>query len=441
MIVPCISIASFAKQVLLLVVGGGSGRSIANICDSGKAGKRKCRRERTQVFKKGARGMRMVVLGAGRQGSACAFDLLRHTDAEVVLADRRTDLLPEFLRPFLGDRLLLERLDVADRGAVERLLEGASVTLCALPYYLNMPMMEAAIGAGSHFCDLGGNTEIVLRQKEMASNARDRGVSVVVDCGLAPGMVNILAEAGIRRLDRPDAVRIKVGGLPQHPEPPLEYQVVYSLEGVVDYYTTLSWVLRDGEPTQVEALSEVEELEFPGAGRLEAFHTAGGLSTMAQRYAGKLQTMEYKTLRYPGHARIMRAIRELGLLDDQPIEVGGQRVVPRELFLAAAGPRLRRDPIESPDLVALRVEVSGELGGEKKTLRWDLLDRFDSVTRMTAMMRTTGFSLAATGVLQAQGALEAGVWTPDEVVPADRYIAALRERGIDIRFEALPRRV
>src|SRR5690606_37000590 len=157
--------------------------------------------------------------------------------------------------------------------------------------------------------------------------------------------------------DRPRAVRIKVGGLPQNPRPPLNYQVVYSMEGVLDYYTTRSLVLRDGEPVQVEALSEVEELDFPGVGRLEAFHTAGGLSTMAQRYRGKLETMEYRTLRYPGHAAAMRAIRDLGLLDSEPVDVKGAAVAPRDLFLARVGPELRRDPHESPDLVALRVEV------------------------------------------------------------------------------------
>jgi lysine 6-dehydrogenase len=384
-----------------------------------------------------SRRMRMLVLGAGQQGSACAYDLLTRTDARVVVADRYVDDVAAILRPFLGDRLEVARLDASDRRAVDELMHGAIATMCALPYYLNPAMTEAAIEAGSHFCDLGGNTEIVLRQKEMDRRARDRGVSVVADCGLAPGMVNILAEEGIRRLDRPRSVRIMVGGLPQRPQPPLNYQVVYSLEGVVDYYTTRSWVLRDGEPLQVDALSEVEELDFPGAGRLEAFHTAGGLSTMAQRYAGTLETMEYKTLRYPGHAAIMRVIRELGLFDTEPVQVRGASVSPRDLFLAVAGPRLRRNPAESPDLVALRVEVSGELDGEATTLRWDLLDRYDPSTGMTAMMRTTGFSLAVTGALQAEGALEAGVWTPDEVVPADRYVAELRARGIEILLEAL----
>lgn len=380
--------------------------------------------------------MRMLVLGAGQQGTACAYDLLTRTDAQVVLADRRVDRLPEFLAPFLGGRLAVESVDAGDDAAVQRLLRGTVATMCALPYYLNPAMTRATIAAGSHFCDLGGNTAIVMEQKELHGAAVERGLSVVADCGLAPGMVNILAQEAIERLDRPRAVRIMVGGLPQNPEPPLNYQVVYSLEGVIDYYTTLSWILRDGQPLQVEALSEVEELEFPGAGRLEAFHTAGGLSTMAQRYAGEIETMEYKTLRYPGHARIMAAVRELGLFDLEPANVGGTTVVPRDLFLAVAGPRLRRDPAESPDLVAMRVEVSGEEGGRDTTLRWDLLDRYDPATGITAMMRTTGFSLAVTAILQAEGAIAPGVWTPDEVVPAGRYVEALQERGIGLTRHA-----
>ncbi|MGI9188784.1 MAG: saccharopine dehydrogenase family protein, partial [Longimicrobiaceae bacterium] len=230
--------------------------------------------------------MKMVVLGAGKQGSACAYDLLTHGEHQVVLADRRVDDPPPFLRPFLRGRLELRPCDANDAASLSVLLEGASATMSALPYYLNAEVAALAVEAGSHFCDLGGNTEIVMQQKELHARAVERGVSVIPDCGLAPGMVNILAQDGIDRLDHARAVRIKVGGLPQHPEPPLNYQIVYSLEGVLDYYTTRSWVLRDGKPQQVEALSERERIDFPGVGELEAFHTAGGLSTMAQRYAG-----------------------------------------------------------------------------------------------------------------------------------------------------------
>jgi lysine 6-dehydrogenase len=376
--------------------------------------------------------MRMLVLGAGQQGSACAYDLLANTDHEVVIADIAVDTLPAFLQPYLGGRLTALRLDANDRQAVRDAMEGVAAVMSAFPYYFNLGMAVAAVDQGAHFCDLGGNTEIVLQQKGLHERAREKGVSVIPDCGLAPGMVNILAEHGIRQLDTVRAVRIKVGGLPQNPQPPLNYQIVYSLEGVLDYYTTLSWVLRDGKPLQVKALSEIEELDFPGAGALEAFHTAGGLSTMAQRYEGKIPTMEYKTLRYPGHAKTMEAIRDLGMLDLDPVEVKGGAVRPRDVFMAVAGPRLKKDPRTSPDLVALRVEAEGEKDGKETLLRWDLLDRFDAETGITAMMRTTGYSLAITGELQASGEIEPGVWTPDESMPAPAYIDALAKRNIVI---------
>jgi lysine 6-dehydrogenase len=381
--------------------------------------------------------MRMLVLGAGLQGSACAYDLLAHTDYDVVIADINVDSVAPFLQPYVGGRLTLQQVDANDRASVRQVMEGVTATMSAFPYYFNLGMAVAAIDAGSHFCDLGGNTEIVLQQKALADRAREKGVSVIPDCGLAPGMVNILAQHGISRLDRVDAVRIKVGGLPQNPEPPLNYQLVYSLEGALDYYTTLSWVLRDGKPTQVKALSEIEELEFPGVGTLEAFHTAGGLSTMAQSYEDKVPTMEYKTLRFPGHAKLMEAVRDLGLLDLEPVDVKGSRVVPRDVFISIVGPRLRKDYRVSPDMVVLRVEAEGEKDGRPALFRWDLLDRFDADTGITAMMRTTGFSLAITGAFQAEGRIEPGVWTPDEAMPAPAYIDALAGRGVVIHEHRL----
>ncbi|MEY3701277.1 MAG: hypothetical protein RI891_569, partial [Gemmatimonadota bacterium] len=307
--------------------------------------------------------MKMLVLGAGLQGSACAYDLLQNPAVtEVRLADQRVDRLPAFLQPYVGgERLKTIQLDVKNGAAVAAAMQGVTSVMCALPYYLNLPMTEAAIAAGAHFCDLGGNTEIVQQQQTLTDRAATAGVSVIPDCGLAPGMVNILAQLGIDRCDTVDAVRIYVGGLPQQPEGPLQYQIVYSIEGVLDYYTTLSWVIRNGKRTQMKALSELEPVTFEApVGTLEAFHTAGGLSTMAFRYEGKIPTMEYKTLRYPGHAKIMEAIRELGLLELEPVSVKGTTVVPRDVAIAQMQPRLTKT--NSPDLVALRVTVSGTKG-------------------------------------------------------------------------------
>jgi lysine 6-dehydrogenase len=381
--------------------------------------------------------MRMLVLGAGLQGSACAYDLLQNPEVtQVRLADLRFDHLPDFLKPHSGPRLIPTTLDVRDREAVLAVMRESDAAMSAIPYYFNLSLAECAVEAGVHFCDLGGNTEIVFQQKLLAARAQARDVTVVPDCGVAPGMVNILAEHGIRQLDRVQSVRIYVGGLPQAPEPPLNYQVVYSLEGVLDYYTTLSWVLRGGQRTQVTALSERERVDFAEpVGVLEAFHTAGGLSTMAFRYEGTIPEMEYKTLRYPGHAEIMQTIRELGLLDLDPVDVKGLKVAPRDLFVAVVGPKLSKP--RGKDLLALRVIVAGTKDGRPAERRFDLVDRYDEKHGISAMMRTTGFSLSITGQMQVRRQVgPTGVWTPDECVPPEAYIAELRARGIELRETA-----
>jgi lysine 6-dehydrogenase len=377
--------------------------------------------------------MRMLVLGAGLQGSACAYDLLQDREVEEVrLADRHSGHLPEFLAPFSGPRLLPTALDVRDHAALLGAMRQCDAVMSAIPYYFNYEMARLAVEAGVHFCDLGGNTEIVFKQKELDTYAKEKRVTVVPDCGLAPGMVNILAQHGIEQFDRVDSVKIFVGGLPQHPEPPLNYMLVYSLEGALDYYTTLSWVLRNGKRTQVKALSEREPVKFEQLGELEAFHTAGGLSTMAFRYEGKIPAMEYKTLRYPGHAQIMEDIRSLGLLDTEPVDVKGVKVAPRDAFIATVKPKLTKP--NGRDLVALRVVVTGSNNGTKATKSFELVDRYDEKRGVSAMMRTTGYSLSITGLMQVRGQIAPpGVCTPDECVPAETYIGELRRRGIDIK--------
>ena len=377
--------------------------------------------------------MRFLVLGGGAQGSAAAFDLVRRDAvAKVVVADLDVGRPAPFLKPFVGGALEMRALDAKDEAAVRAAMDEADGVVCALPYFFNHDMARLAVAAGAHYCDLGGNTEIVERQRDLDDEAAAKGLSVVPDCGLAPGMVNILAQAGIDAMDEVASVKIFVGGLPQHPKPPLNYQVVYSLHGVLDYSTTPSLVLEGGEPREVEALTEVEPVDFPEpVGRLEAFHTAGGISTMPYRYRGQVPSMVYKTLRYPGHAELMKAMRDLGLFDLEPVEVDGCEVAPRDVFIEVAGPRLRNP--EGDDLVALRVEVAGASGGTDKTVRYELLDYYDADNGVTAMMRTTGYSLAVTALMQVDGRIrEKGVRTPDECVPPGPYISELAAHGIAI---------
>jgi lysine 6-dehydrogenase len=245
-------------------------------------------------------------------------------------------------------------------------------------------------------------------------------------------MINVLAAAGIRGLDEAESVRMYVGGLPQHPVPPLNYQLVYSLHGMLDYYTTPSFIIRDGKPFEVEALTEIEEIEFDGVGTLEAFHTAGGSSILPWRYEGKVDRLEYKTLRFPGHAVFMKAIRDLGLLSMEPVDVAGTPVAPRELVVSVLRPLLTQD---DPDQVVLRVTATGTRDGQRVRLSWNLLDRKDEEAGISAMERTTGYTLAVVGLLMGRDVIDTtGVMPPDEGIPADKYLEELAARSIDIRY-------
>ena len=324
---------------------------------------------------------------------------------QVRLADLHFDHLPPFLKPLSGRRLIPTPLDVRDREAVLALMRECDAVMSAIPYYFNLQLAECAVEAGVHFCDLGGNTEIVFQQKAAGrARPRRRGSPIVPDCGVAPGMVNILAQHGIEQLDTVDSVRIYVGGLPQKPEPPLNYQIVYSLEGVLDYYTTLSWVVRDGKREQVDGAVRARAGRVPASrwATLEAFHTAGGLSTMAFRYEGKIPTMEYKTLRYPGprrdhgdHPRARPAGPGAGGREGH--EGGAARPVRQ---------RRRPEAHEARGQGPARAARHGERArrtASRPTRRFDLIDRYDEKHGISAMMRTTGYSLSITGQMQARG--------------------------------------
>ena len=376
--------------------------------------------------------MKFLVLGAGAQGSACAFDLLQRPEVDgVVLADLDVNEPKAFLKPFLGGVLDLLTLDATDDVAVRGAMEKVDGVASALPYYFNLDMTRLAIESKSNFCDLGGNTEIVDRQREMTVEAQEQHVSVVPDCGLAPGMVNILAQGGIDALDKTESVKIYVGGLPQFPEPPLNYQLVYSLEGVLDYYTTPVLVLEDGKVIHKEPLTGLEAIEFDGLGELEAFLTAGGISRMPYRYRGLIPSMSYKTLRYPGHCELMKSMKNLGLMDTDPVEIRGKSVVPRDLLIKILDTELRKPLGE--DLVVMRVVISGILEGMPRTVTYEMVDYYDQAQGITAMMRTTGYSLAATAYMQSAGLIPRGAHTPSECVPTEMYIQQLADRGIQIK--------
>jgi lysine 6-dehydrogenase len=387
--------------------------------------------------------MRFLVLGAGLQGFAAALDLARTPDVtEVVVADVDGERARRFAERLQGGPAAVraETIDVANEPRLAARMAGFDVVISAVPYFLNTRLTRAAIEAGVSFCDLGGNTDIVREQEKLDPEAREAGVTIVPDCGLAPGMANVLGVAGIQRLDRTEGVHIRVGGLPLDPKPPLDYMMVFSMHGLLNEYLGKATVLRGGKLTTVDTLSEVEELTFPKpVGRCEAFVTLGGSSTMPWTFEGKVKTLDYKTVRYPGHAAKMALLRLLGLLEKQPVMVDGISISPRSVFAAAAEPRLTF-PGE-PDLVVMRVQVIGWKDGARREIVFEMLDRGDPKRGVTAMMRTTAYPTVAAALMIARGEVPLkGAAAMERAIPAEPFIRELKrhELKVTIRERTLP---
>lgn len=380
-----------------------------------------------------------VVLGAGRQGVALAYDLARNCAARrVVLAEydadvaRRAVARLQSLLPGTRCEFAAVICDVSKPVEVALTIDGADVVLSAVPYRFNAALTDAAIAAGVSFCDLGGNTQVVLQQLSRHERAKRAGVSIVPDCGLAPGLGNILAAHGIASMDSPQHVHVRCGGLPEEPIGPLGYKLVFNFEGLLNEYSGKADFLRDGRHVQIPTLTELEDIEFPHpVGRCEAAVTSGGTSTCPQTFERRLQTYDYKTVRYPGHFAVIKALFELGCFDAQVVTEDGTELEPRPLFRKLMEERLAFPEVR--DLVVLRCVVEGTHQGQPMRRQYDLFDRHHVQTGFTAMERTTAFPTAAVAHLQARKLIEPGARPLEVVIPTERYLTELPTHDIQVR--------
>jgi len=219
--------------------------------------------------------MRYLVLGSGLMGRAAAFDLLRHDDTkELILVDIDESNLKS-VGDFLDDsRVKTVILDAKDKTQVLDVMEGIDSVVACISYTLNYDLTKTAIKSGANFCDLGGNNTVVAKQFTLSEEAEKANVTIIPDCGLAPGVASIFVENGASKLDTVEEIHIRVGGLPQNPKPPLNYSLIFSVQGLTNEYIEIAEVIRDGKLTKVEPLTEIEEIEFPEPfGKLEAFQT------------------------------------------------------------------------------------------------------------------------------------------------------------------------
>lgn len=380
------------------------------------------------------------VVGAGRQGTAAAYDLARHGGANrVVIADqdgaiarRAADRVNRLLGTEAAEAA---ELDVADRRGLARFLAPLDVYVCAIPYAFLLPCTRAAVAAGTGMVDLGGHTDTVLAQLAMHPEARQAGVAVVPDCGMGPGMNNTLGLYGMELLQAkgavPRHVRLWDGGLPQDRSQPWGYRLCFNLEGLTNEYDGQAVMLRQGRITHVDTLTEPEEIAFDELGTLEAFVTSGGTSTVPFALEGVLDTYDNKTVRYPGHLAAFRAFKELGLFGRDPVRIGKAEVRPRDFYHALLGPMIESEGLV--DVCVLRARAEGELDGGPVTVTIDMVDRYDPATGFAAMERLTGWHAAIMAALIAAGEVPAGVHSLEKAVPATRFMQEVRRRGLAFR--------
>lgn len=374
--------------------------------------------------------MKVLVLGSGMMGAAIAQDMVESDEvSDVVVADFDGKKAKRVAAQLKSDKVSSRRMDVKDVQATKELMKRFDVAVCALPEGLNIFASKAAVGARVHMVDLAYGD----RQLEFDGPAKKAGITILLDCGVAPGITNILAAYGASLMDEVDDIRIVCGGIPQKPVPPLGYRIVWSTHGLINMYCGKVRIVRNGKIVEVDAISDLERIEFPGIGELEAFNT-DGLSTLLLTMKGKVKNMVEKTARYPGHAEKILAMRSAGFFSTEPVDVDGVKVVPREVAISVLDKALRLG--DERDVTVLRVDVVGRKDGKDLERSFVMVDHFDEERGVTSMARTTAYTAAIVARMVGRGDIkERGVVPPETAVVKayKKFVSELEDRGIRIR--------
>lgn len=382
-----------------------------------------------------------AVLGAGRQGQAIAYDLACFGDAkEIFLFDQDSQRLSSVQKKI--SRLTKKNLTCVQLPFPEgneiilRMLADRNINVVSsLPYRFNKECAELALKARANFCDLGGNTDIAWQELDLNRKAKKAGISIIPDCGLMPGAGNILAAYALKIFGECDGIKIYVGGLPQKQNSPLGYRLNFSAEGLINEYLGKANILRNGSIVQIDALSEVEPIYIPETGVCEAFITSGGTSTAPWSFKGKVKNYLEKTIRYCGHLRDIRLLKELGLLDEAPLMIENQKMAPRKFLETLLEKKIGiASNLDRRDIVIFILEADGKIRGKNSRFKIKWIDYYDDATEFTAMERTTGFSAAIVAIMQARGETPKGALPPEVAVNPERFLEELRKRGFNINI-------
>ena len=368
-----------------------------------------------------------IVLGCGLVGETMARDLASDADFEVTAADLNRENLR---RLESGANIKTLQVDLGDPDGVKAAIKNFDIVVAGLPSAIGFQTLRAAIECGKPYCDISFMPEDAMELDQMA---KKHGVTAVVDCGVAPGLSNMIVGHVVGQLDQADRVAIYVGGLPKARRWPFDYKAPFAPHDVLEEYTRPARLVEHGMMVVKPALSGPELLDFLHIGTLEAFNTDGLRSLLT---TVNVPHMIEKTLRYPGHVELIRVFREAGFFDKEEIEVRGVKVRPLDVTSKLLFPKWRYEEGEE-EFTVLRVIVEGVKDGKPQRHTYDLYDEYDRSSKTSSMARTTGFPNVIVARLLARGKFtEPGVFPPELLVKQpglfDEVLGELRSRGVEV---------
>jgi saccharopine dehydrogenase-like NADP-dependent oxidoreductase len=369
--------------------------------------------------------MKAVVLGAGRVGAPMAVDLLSENQFEVAVADRDPVVLESLTKQHSGLQAIRE--DLSDPEKLAAVLEPFDLVINAVPGFIGYATARTIIEAGKNSVCIAFYEEDPFSLDPVA---KDNGVTMIMDCGIYPGMGSALIMEAALQLDEVHSVLTYVGGLPKIREWPSEYKAVFSPIDVIEEYTRPARFVENGCEVTRPALSDAEYISFPKVGTLEAFNT-DGLRTL--RRTIDAPNMKEKTLRYPGHAEKMKMLRELGFFSrEKSIEVDGKQVSPLELTSQVLFPNWIMKP-EDRDFTVFQSIIEGMKDGRRLKRTIDMYDEFCPKTGVTSMARTTGYTATLAARMVANGLYTRKGISPPEFMGRCPACMEFMRKGLEAR--------
>ena len=364
--------------------------------------------------------MKIIILGAGLMGQAIAYDLCKYSkfeDITIIDRDKNKKISAEnFLKKL---EVNYDILDINDKENVRKYFDKNDVAISAIPYNYNYILSKIAIDTNTHFLDLGGNNSVVSRQKTLSKEAEKNNVTIIPDCGLAPGMTSVIVRDLVETIGKAEYVKIRVGGLPVDPKPPFNYQIVFSPNGLINEYVEDAIVLDNGKIIQKKSMTEIEEINFPEPfGKMEAFVTSGGCSTLPYTYRDKIDYLDYKTVRYPGHCKEFKPLLNLKT---------------REKLIEYLQKKL---PSNEKDVVLVKIISKSKNNKPDVKLEYTIIDYYDEKANITSMMRTTAYPTSIIAQMIEQNIVtKRGVYCPEEIISPSIFFTELEKRKIIINKE------